>query len=768
MNSLEKITKGQLQSGIVDAIQISGVTLYSTSWNLVGGYYTYVYNNTDIDSSSIVEVIPDKSSMTVVRDAQITPDTLSSTGTATFYAINAPTANITVTVNIYNTDDTPVYSVNDWIRPSDWLLIPTIGTQEFIGLLAITDDEANHIALLCAGNYTVDWGDGTIENFSSGVKANHSYTYSSISNLTISSRGYKQVLVRVTPQAGQNLTTVNLQQQNSILAKPHTPGWLDISVNGSNITTISLGGSTVRLGICERVNIGSIGVITNFNNFFWQCYSLQSVSLFNTASGTNFSQMFKDCYMLKSIPLFVTSAGTNFSSMFSECRLLITIPLLNTAIGTNFSSMFSNCRSLQTIPLINTILGNNFQAMFSGCNNLSSIPLINTQAGLTFDSMFSGCSSLQTIPLLNTAAGTNFYNMFESCSNLTTIPLLNTSAATTVQRMFLYCASIQQVPNLNTALATNFADIFTNCSSVAKGAFQGTRYSISYANMCLSRNAVLDIFNGLGTAVGAQTVTITTNPAFNAKPLNITGNWRGVTIQSSSQDVYVSNTTTGYIHKQTGGVGPFVIDSSTYTFLNGMGTDIYGNIYCARPGTNTYLKKTGGVGSWATISTDVSAMGQMGGDFLGNLYFASNAGLYKQTAMIGSSVQVYSGVVNSFTISPIDGSIYVTDRGATGTIYKQTAGTGSFVAVQNIPYCLIFCSTSGDVYACNGAVLYKQTAGTGLFVSMGITNPGNYGGVEKSDGTLYTISTDIYLTDFNQVVTPTDRLIATNKGFTIA
>ncbi len=668
------------------------------------------------------------------------------------------------------TGNTGTNEVSDWIRPSDWLEMPTVGTQEFIGLLAITDDEVNHIALLCRGAYTVDWGDGVVENFVDNVKANHSYTYSAISNSTISSRGYKQVIVRVTPQAGQNLTTVNLQQQNSILARTHTVGWLDISVNGSNITTLSLGGSTIRLGICERVNIGSIGVITNFNNFFWQCHSLQSVSLFNTSAGTNFSQMFRDCYMLKSIPLFVTSAGTNFSSMFHDCRLLNTIPLLNTAIGTNFSSMFQNCRSLQTIPLINTILGNNFATMFSGCNSLSSIPLINTQAGLTFDTMFGECSSLQTIPLLNTAAGTNFYNMFVSCTNLTTIPLLNTSAATTVQRMFLYCNSIQEIPNLNTAASTNFADIFANCYSVAKGALQGTRYSINYANMCLSRNAVIDIFNGLGTAVGTPTITITTNPGFNAKPLNIVGgNWRGVTVQSSSQDVYISNVTTGYIHKQTGGVGPFVIDNSQSSFLGGMGTDIYGNIYCARPGTGTYLKKTGGVGSWATISTDVSGMGQMSGDFLGNLYFASNAGLYKQTAMTGSSVQVYSGVVQSFVISPIDGSIYVTDRGATGTIYKQTAGTGSFVAVQNLPYFgSLLCSTSGDVYVTNGSALFKQTAGTGSFVSMGISTPGTFGGVQKADGTLYTVDTDVYLTDFNKVVTPTDRLIATNKGWTIA
>ena len=657
-----------------------------------------------------------------------------------------------------------------WTRPADWLAMPAIGSQEFIGLLAITDDESNHIALSCTGAYTINWGDGVIENVASNVKAQHSYTYSSISEGTLSERGYKQVLVRVTPQAGQNLTNINLQQQNSILEKAYAAGWLDIAINGANITTLNLGGNTVKISLLERAVIGSLGAISDFTSLFYQCFSLQSVSLFNTASATNFSQMFRECFMLKSIPLFNTASGINFSSMFFNCFSLQSVPLLNTSSATTFYGMFNNCYSLQEVPLFSSSYVANFGGMFVGCSSLQTIPLFDTSNATSFGSMFSGCFSLQSVPLIDTSKGTSFDFMVDSCFALKSLPLLNTAKATNLSYMLRNCESLQGLPNLNTALVTNFAGIFSNVPSMAKGALQGTRYSISYTGMCLSKSAVLDIFNGLGTASGTQTITISTNPAFNAKPLNIVGgNWRGITIQSSSQDVYISNVTTGYIHKQTGGVGPFVIDNSQSSFLNGMGTDIYGNIYCARPGTGTYLKKTGGIGSWATISTDVSGMGQMGGDFLGNLYFASNAGLYKQTAMTGSSVQVYSGIVQSFTISPIDGSIYVTDSGATGTIYKQTAGTGSFVAVQNLPwYGSLCCSTSGDVYVTNGSTLYKQTAGTGSFVSMGIATPGTFGGVLKSDGTLYTVATDIYLTDFSKVITPTDRLIAINKGWTIA
>ena len=386
--------------------------------------------------------------------------------------------------------DTPV-DPSGWIRPADWLAMPSIGTQEFIGLLAITDDESNHIALACAGAYTVDWGDGTSQNVATGVKAEKSYTYSAISNSTISSRGYKQVLVRVTPQAGQNLTAVNLQQQNSILAKSHVTGWLDIEINGLNITTLTLGGViVVRHGMCERVTIGSIGAITNFTNLFSNFYSLQSVNLFNTASGTNFTTMFEGCFMLKSIPLINTSSGITFTSMFNSCFSLETIPLINTGLGTNFTNMFISCYGLKSVPLINTSSGTNFTNMFTNCTALQFVPLFVTTSGTNFTSMFQSCFSIQYFPLFNTSAGTNFTNMFNSC------------------------LSLQLLPNFNTAAGTVFTGMITGNISLAKGAFQGTRYSITYNAMCLSQSAIVDIFNGLGTAVGTPTITVSNNPGY--------------------------------------------------------------------------------------------------------------------------------------------------------------------------------------------------------------------------------------------------------------
>ncbi len=81
--------------------QITPVTLASGSWSLTGSYYNYVYSNAIITATSIVDVIPATSSISIVRAADILPSTLSASETVTMYATNAPTGDIIVTFNIF-------------------------------------------------------------------------------------------------------------------------------------------------------------------------------------------------------------------------------------------------------------------------------------------------------------------------------------------------------------------------------------------------------------------------------------------------------------------------------------------------------------------------------------------------------------------------------------------------------------------------------------------------------------------------------------------
>lgn len=102
MDSLERIPKGQLQSGLVDVVQVTPITLTTGGWSLVSGLYEYEYTNSAIFDTSIVDVIPTNASISIVKDAEVLPATESFFGSVKIFATNAPTADITVTFNIYN------------------------------------------------------------------------------------------------------------------------------------------------------------------------------------------------------------------------------------------------------------------------------------------------------------------------------------------------------------------------------------------------------------------------------------------------------------------------------------------------------------------------------------------------------------------------------------------------------------------------------------------------------------------------------------------
>jgi hypothetical protein len=372
-------------------------------------------------------------------------------------------------------------STQGWVRPVDWLPLPELQATDnrFVGLLAVTNDSSNLVALSATGAVTVDWGDGSIENFATGVVARHQYNYATIGNL--STLGYKQVIISVTPQLGQTLSTFSLQQVPTGYTSGTNTPWLDIAIAGTSITSLA-----ISQGGTPLVTLGSLR----------QC---RIVSLAPTYA--SFASMFNNCYALRNviIPFGATSSGTNFSYMFLNCTSLASVPLFNTAAGTDFSYMFLNCPTLTSVPLFNTSSGTNFLGMFQSCTTLTSVPLFNTSSGTNFSAMFQGCATLASIPLFNTSAGTNFANMFRFCSSLFEVPALNVSSVT---------------------LATNFASMFLGCSNLAKCSITGARQTISFSTAPkLAYPELQLILTNLGTAIAGAVVNISStfgNPSITA------------------------------------------------------------------------------------------------------------------------------------------------------------------------------------------------------------------------------------------------------------
>ena len=313
---------------------------------------------------------------------------------------------------------------SEWQRPADWLPMPTNITsadQIFVGLHAVIENSDNYCAFsftTSSGQYRVDWDDGNITLHNSGTIAQYQYNYATVSNSTLSSRGYKQVMIKVTAVSG-NLLTCNFQQRfvtTPVQNQAYSSGFLDCILsmpNASSGQSITFGGATIRHAYCEKVDVKTIGNATNLQAMFQNCYSLQSVTLFNTINVTNMSNMFTGCVSLQSVPLFNTTNVTNMVYMIGYCYSLQSVPLFNTINVTNMNSMFYNCYSLQSVPLFNTTNVTNMSNMFYNCYSLQSVPLFNTINVTSMVGMFNFCQSLNFIPAFITTAVTTDYTTFE-------------------------------------------------------------------------------------------------------------------------------------------------------------------------------------------------------------------------------------------------------------------------------------------------------------------------------------------------------------------
>lgn len=423
----------------------------------------------------------------------------------------------------------PISSAStEWVRPSDWLPMPTgitSANQTFVGLYAIFPNGNNFAAFLfttSAGQYQVDWGDGTVTLHNSNTIAQYEYNYATISNSTLTSRGYKQSIITVTAVSG-NLLTCDFQRRfvsNPVQGGIYTTGFLDCILsmpNASALTSLvigaNLGTAIVIHSYIERFEIKTIGNCTDLICIFQNMYSLQSVPLFNTINVTRFQNMFSSCILLRSVPLFNTQNGINMINMFSGCALLQSVPLFNTQNVTGMNGIFGNCRSLVTIPLLNTQNVTNMDSMFTGCSALQSVPLLNTINVTNMSSMFLSCSALKTIPLFNTGNVTNMLNMFVNCSSLQTVPLLNTSKVTNMQSMFQNSVSLNNIPAWSTALMGVFSNFCESCRSLDRIEMVFNQ-TVNIGNCQLSRTALVEIFTNLTN----RTLTTSAN-------INISGNW---------------------------------------------------------------------------------------------------------------------------------------------------------------------------------------------------------------------------------------------------
>jgi hypothetical protein len=355
--------------------------------------------------------------------------------------------------------------VPDWYRPSDWLPMPDmpVGTQMFAGLAAIykgasgftgASGDSNFVALLAVGNYIVDWGNGFTSAHTSNTQANYQYNFEDIPTSTETRDGYRQVIIKVTPQAGATLTQINLNRRYS--GPPTQPigwnPWLSIRIRGRQLTTIGIGSSspTARNDLLEEIEILGETSISGIADILQNVTGVECIKGTEwTSSCSSANSCFTSSLSLRKIPLLDTRRfSSNTHAMFSNCNAFELCPPLyfdgvNDSSVINTSSLF-NSTGIIIAPHLSlrrlnqsSSTTNGSSSMFSGCSFLKRIPeTLDFTKNRFFNSMFASCVVLSKIPNINTINGTNFSAMFDFACSLNSVSGLCMGNAHVITNMF--------------------------------------------------------------------------------------------------------------------------------------------------------------------------------------------------------------------------------------------------------------------------------------------------------------------------------------------
>jgi hypothetical protein len=250
--------------------------------------------------------------------------------------------------------------VNGYQTPADWLVLPTVtaGEQKIVGIVAIRPAGPNRLAIKVSGAYTVDWGDGSAPaNFATGTVASHAYTWADIPAATLTSSGYRQVLVTVTMQAAQTMTSVHFDALHPSSQSTTLAGWIDVRMAGSSVSTLDVfgydGGHARDI---ERFDYVGTNSITDFSVMFWDLTKLRQVVNLSTANATDTWWMFYGCNALVSVPAFDLSNVIDANAMFLDCGQFVEIPAftMNTTTTMECGAMFdgTNARRVGAMNLL--------------------------------------------------------------------------------------------------------------------------------------------------------------------------------------------------------------------------------------------------------------------------------------------------------------------------------------------------------------------------------------------------------------------------------
>ena len=303
----------------------------------------------------------------------------------------------------------------------------------------------NNVALHCdctnSGTWTVDWGDGTTENYSSGSNIYHVYKYDDLPAST-EFRGYRQVVLSGFPTSVNDL----FMEVKTDLDGPFVSGTVnETNINGSNIldmeissrnaTSFDIGGNSRPHKMCERVGLYNTtsNRLINAQNAFWSgMNNLQEIAFvpyMHVDTTETHAEAFRWCTKLRFLPDEFAEHDRywfwNSSSMYL---------------------CFESCNSLEYLP----------EGIFTGSGHITELTSVRD-----YRYMFRYCYMLKYIPELPTRTNdpTNsridVRDIFRDCQHLKRPPKnfransVTSSSSDELRNMFYNCFDLEDFNDWN-------------------------------------------------------------------------------------------------------------------------------------------------------------------------------------------------------------------------------------------------------------------------------------------------------------------------------
>jgi hypothetical protein len=388
-------------------------------------------------------------------------------------------------------DTINVTSSDAWTRNPDWLPLDTVtaGSQKFSGLFAVYETQKNVCTMyisIPSGTRTISWGDGTTQNAFNNTIYTKVYDYATLSSPILTDEfgfNYKMAVVNVN-LTGATSIQVDRNTTATLINNGRTLGWLDIAVDCSTMTNISLSADAKSLllqrflvynlstgvGACNFTSLphlrvlkfpfnlmssatslfnGQLGFVrdesnnpitvnltsaTGNNQNFMISGLIDKVGNISAPTITNASQWYQDCQNLQQIGTSNFPLVTTLAFHLSQCRELVNVGTFTTSASlTSLSNFALGCRKLKSLIFTQCSGVTDFSTAFAGMTSLEILILPNATRGFTIDDCNMSATAIDALfTSLGTASGSQTINVRRNPGSATCTTSIATSKGFTV------------------------------------------------------------------------------------------------------------------------------------------------------------------------------------------------------------------------------------------------------------------------------------------------------------------------------------------------